>query len=57
MKNCLITYYTTTENVGAIYINTELTLNINDTTFYQCYTSVKGGNFFIMVLVTNFNIK
>ena len=39
MNNCLISIISSNGNGGAIYINTELSLIINDTTFYQCIST------------------
>ena len=45
MKNCLIKDISFIENDGAIYINTALSLIMNETTFYNCSsTSGEGGS-------------
>ena len=45
INNCLISFIYSSGNGGAIYINSSIySLNINDTTFYQCIsTSGHGG--------------
>ena len=44
MMNCLIKNFSSTGSGGVIYINTELSLNINETIFYRCIsTSGQGG--------------
>ena len=48
MKDCLITYLINSEYGCAIYIShKEVSLNINDTTFYECIsTNGQGGAIF-----------
>ena len=47
IKNCLITDISSKSDGGAIYINEALSLNINDTIFYQCIsTNGHGGAIF-----------
>ena len=44
MKNCLISIVSSNDHGGAIYIlNTVVSLNINDTTFFDCKSNGQGG--------------
>ena len=43
MNFCLISIISSNNQGGAIYISTLLSLNINDTTFYQCISTESGG--------------
>ena len=55
MNNCLIKDISSLSgNGGVIFINTELSLIINDTTFYQCTSSGDGG---VIYFINGLNIN
>ena len=43
IQNCVISIISATGSGGAIFINSNLDLLVNDTTFYQCMTSAADG--------------
>lgn len=55
MLNCIVSIISSTGNGGAICIeNTQLSISINDTTFYKCITSngIGGAIYFFSKLNT-----
>ena len=43
MRNCLFQIVSSIGNGGAIYINTNISLHINDTTFYECKSTASNS--------------
>ena len=56
MKNCLIKDISSNSNGGAIYIDTMLSININETTFYNCITTSGHGGAIYFINGLNINL-